>query len=193
MQLQLSRNSTTNTVLSIPDGRPLYHIYTPGPLLRKTSFIYKIPETNVQRYEGVEKMTEVVPNQEEEIARIHWHLLHSSKLIWDEKTLEMKKFLESKGFWGRARIFTGPDGKNYKWNMGWLTSYLELDDASEAPKRVAELHQGNFLKGKKSVLEIDESVLFMQDLIIITFIFVETRRRDREKRRQASMASGGGP
>lgn len=101
MQLQLSRNSTTNTVLSIPDGRPLYHIYTPGPLLRKTSFIYKIPETNTQRYEDVEKMTEVVPNPEEEIARIHWHLLHSSKLIWDGKALEMKKFLESKGFWGR--------------------------------------------------------------------------------------------
>ena len=104
MQLQLSRNSTTNTVLSIPDGgRPLYHIHTPGPILRKTSTIYKIPETNTQRYEEVEngKMTNVAPAPEEEIARIHWHMFHSSKLVWDGKVLEIKKFLESQGFWAR--------------------------------------------------------------------------------------------
>lgn len=62
---------------------------------------------------------------------------------------------------------------------------LELEDGSEPPRKVAELHQG-----KKSVLEIDDSVLVMQDLIVITFIFVKTRRRDREKRRQAA---GGEP
>ena len=70
---------------------------------------------------------------------------------------------------------------------------MELDDGLGQPKKVAELHQGNFLRGRKSVLEIDDSVVFMQDLIVITFIFVETRRRDREKRRQSAMSSGGGP
>ncbi|CAL1703175.1 unnamed protein product [Somion occarium] len=184
MELELSRDSTTNTVLRIPGGRPLYHIHTPS-MFSRTTTIYKIPETNVQRYEDAEKMTDVEPKAEEEMARIYWHTISSSRLIYDGRALEFKTFLKSKGFRG-DRVFIGPDGKNYKWHEGWNGPRLELADGSKPAKTVAKLRQGNFFTGRKAVLEIDPSVDHMRDLVVITFVFIETRRRERELQQAAA-------
>lgn len=101
MQLQLTKDETTRTVLRIPEGRPLYHIHTPGIWSRKTTTIYKIPENNAQRYLDVEAkhMTKVEPLPEEEIARIHWHAIHNTRLIWEGKACDMKDVLKTKSRW----------------------------------------------------------------------------------------------
>lgn len=98
MQLQFTKDSTTKTVLRIPDGRPLYHIDTPGMVTRKTTTIYKLLETSAQRYLNVEakKMTDIEPVSGEETARINWHTIHDTRVIWDGRAYEMKDILKTK-------------------------------------------------------------------------------------------------
>ena len=54
---------------------------------------------------------------------------------------------------------------------------------------LAKLHQGNFLKRRKPVLEIDDSITFILDLVVITFVYAEARRRATVASRNASAAS----
>ena len=95
LQIQFTEHSTTKTILRILDGRPLYHIDTPGLLTRKTTTIYKIPENSVQKYLGAEKMVDVTPDPESEMARIHWHSVHDTRVVWDGRTYDIPDILQS--------------------------------------------------------------------------------------------------
>ena len=99
MQLLLTKDSPTETVLRILDGAPLYHVYSPGFWTKKTTTIYKIPSSDVQRYLDEKKMHDVEPLEDSELARIHWHTFHDSRLIWDGKSFEMKELLRPKSIW----------------------------------------------------------------------------------------------
>jgi len=192
MKLQLTRNDPARTTLVNLDGNvPQFRITTPG-FLRKTSTIYKIsPEAAEEHKEELlrgdddfilKKDTnsdplEVMVSGVEERARIHWHRLTGSRLIYNGRILEIKSFLPKKGFLKRARTFTGPDGLSYRWVWG-VTSYLEVDDETKPAKEIAKFRQGNILKGVKPYLEIHEGGLHMVELIVITWVFVETRRRE---------------
>ena len=103
MQLQLTKDSPTKTVLRILNGPPLYHIHTNKNLLSNgTSRIYKIHPTNVQRYLNAEarggKMVDVEPLPQEEIASIEWHEMSSTKLRRGGRKCNMKDVVKSKGF-----------------------------------------------------------------------------------------------
>ena len=100
LQIQFTEHSTTKTILRILDGRPLYHIDTPGLLTRKTTTIYKIPDSSVQKYLDAKKMVEVEPVPEEEIARIHWHSTQNSRVIWDGRAYDIPDILTSVSKWG---------------------------------------------------------------------------------------------
>ncbi|KAK7677080.1 hypothetical protein QCA50_019978 [Cerrena zonata] len=180
MQLELTRNSTTSTVLRIPDGRAVYHIKTPGLFTRKTTTIYKIPEMKSQRYQDAKKMHDVEPNPEEEIARIHWHNVQNSRLIWEGRAYDVQDILKSKHAWFEKKHFTGPDGKNYRWSISSGTAKVKIDDGSKPAPVVVNTYQGNIFKRKQPALEVDDSVTFMLDLIVITWVYMETKRRDAE-------------
>lgn len=61
-----------------------------------------------------------------------------------------------------------------------LSFQLKLDDGSRDPPVVAKLRQGNVLKRRKPILEVDDSVVPILDLIVLTLVYMETRRRDTE-------------
>lgn len=57
---------------------------------------------------------------------------------------------------------------------------LELDEESSEASCVVKMRQRNVIQGTKSALEIDDTVAHMLDLVIVTWVFVERRRRDQE-------------
>ena len=93
MKLELSKNSSTKTLIQLPDGRTLYHVHTPGLISKKTTTIYKNPEANAQRYQG----SGVKPLPEEELAKIHWHWAHDSRLIFNGKSWKASELLHREG------------------------------------------------------------------------------------------------
>ena len=61
-----------------------------------------------------------------------------------------------------------------------MSYQLTYEDGSDNPPVVAKMHQWTLVRRKKPVLELDDSLEPMLDLIIITLIYMETRRRDAE-------------
>lgn len=112
----------------------------------------------------------------------------------------------------RKRTFTGPDGRHYRWDMHHrdvvvgvqlrilldrVVSFLwqlSLDDTSRTV--IARHHRatlGIIGKRRSACLEIAPEAEHMLDLIILTFIYVEKLRMDKEARERRAAASGGGP
>ncbi|KAJ3805292.1 hypothetical protein F5876DRAFT_52093, partial [Lentinula aff. lateritia] len=79
------------------------------------------------------------------------------------------------------RVFTGPDGKEYKWVLGFYTPELILNDGSNTP--VARFHRRKFIlwNTPPGYLEILPCGVDMIDTILITFIYIEKLRKDKER------------
>ena len=108
-------------------------------------------------------------------------------------------------------MFTGPDGVQYRWAMGAFgmnypkasslpsppvflapNQHMKLVTADEKKTTIAEFHRAHhFTKREKARLEIQPAGMEMLDYIILTFVFAEHKRREREAR--ARSAHGGGP
>ncbi|KAK7677062.1 hypothetical protein QCA50_019960 [Cerrena zonata] len=59
-----------------------------------------------------------------------------------------------------------------------------------SPARVVvKMNQGNIFKRRHPALEVDDSVTFMLDLIVITWVYVETKRRDAQAAASTSSTS----
>jgi hypothetical protein len=83
MELTLSHDSAINTTLDSATGKTLYSISTPSRWPRSTTTVTKCTLDGDGDSEG-----EAV-----EIARIHWHKTHSSRLVYDGKILDIDKFM----------------------------------------------------------------------------------------------------
>ena len=59
---------------------------------------------------------------------------------------------------------------------------LELDNGTDKSTIVARMRQRNVIHGTKPVLEIDFAAVHLLDLLVITWVFVEQRRRDMDNR-----------
>ena len=97
-------------------------------------------------------------------------------------------------------MFTGPDGVQYRWSLGpggmtlpkvrvFFTSPVpstlncgtKLVTTDEKKTVIAEFHRARYFKKKqKARLEVRPAGMHMLDHIILTFVFAETRRRERE-------------
>lgn len=124
--------------------------------------------------------------ESKELARIHWHYFGSSRLIYEGKILELNSFMPYSVLLRSIRRFTGPDGRQYKWNLGFFTSQLELEEVSGSSTVVAKMRQRNVIHGTKPALEIEPDVMPILDLVVVTWVFAEQRRRDIENKYPSS-------
>ena len=105
-------------------------------------------------------------------------------------------------------MFTGPDGVQYRWAMGamgmnypkvclfstspvssTLNRGMKLVTTDEKKTVIAEFHRAHyFTKKRKARLEVQPAGVAMLDYIVLTFVFAENKRRERERRAK----SGGG-
>ena len=99
-------------------------------------------------------------------------------------------------------MFTGPDGVQYRWAMGALGMNLpkvspfsvspasstlnhgvKLVTTDEKQTVIAEFHRAHyFIKKQKARLEVQAAGMDTLDYIILTFVFAEHTRRERETR-----------
>ncbi|OBZ75166.1 hypothetical protein A0H81_04955 [Grifola frondosa] len=180
MELHFSRNFVANTVLSDSDGQLCYRICTPFKWSNKTTVIYRICRgdnvaSKTDNGDGSDEPYGSV-NVEEELAKIHWHVLDSSKLEYGGQIVDISKFMPRNGALGRTRTFKGPDDCSYIWHLGRFKRSL-----ADESKQVARLRRANFFTGRKAVLEVFPAGMHMLDLIVTTFVFVEKIREDRTK------------
>lgn len=150
MNLYLSRDSTWNTVLCDSEGKALYHIHTSNTLTQHTTKIARLSPDAGSKYaaelaEG-KKVGKDWDLGGEELSRIYWHSLKSSRLIHHGAIYELKDFmpwenalhtsvsvslqlrspLTGSYILRRKRTFTAPDGRSYRWVTGTSTCYVSL-------------------------------------------------------------------
>jgi len=97
-------------------------------------------------------------------------------------------------------MFTGPDGVQYRWALGamgmnfpkvslfsaspvssTLNHGMKLVTADEKKIVIADFHHAHhFRKKQKARLEVQPAGMGMLDYIVLTFVFVENKRRERE-------------
>ncbi|KAF9235680.1 hypothetical protein BU15DRAFT_89512 [Melanogaster broomeanus] len=178
MQLTLSSESVRNTVMTNETGQVLYKSFHPFKL-------GKLGTTTIRK---------IRPNTDP-LEQIEWRFYGSSTFRINGQEMQTSDFLPRHGInrttvetdgWTsyRKRTFTGPDGLPYRWDM--LFNVVVV--------KVARYHRGTLgIIGpkKKPCLEVDPDVMHMLDLIILTFVYVEKLRKDKE--RAARGNGGGGP
>ncbi|KAK1229322.1 hypothetical protein PQX77_007611 [Marasmius sp. AFHP31] len=137
------------------------------------------------------------PSIFEYIAQIDWRFFASSKLRFgDGGEVEAKVFYRKDGWgpYGRHRVFTARDGREYKWHLRFRYSELTLNDEAKTPIARFQPKSVKSLFTKQCVpahLEIFPAGEHMADEIFCTFVYIEHLRK--EKERAARPKGGGGP
>jgi len=209
MDLYLSRNSLFSTVLSAVSAgssesfevsvvsstfdaaTPVYHIYTPNTFRRNTTTISHISPCVAQneslkfkskRKRDVKECTRYEEGVDE-IARIYWRMMGPSRIVYKGQIIEVDKFMPVGGFMWWYRTFQGPDGRSYTWRTGDITTHLFVNDG-KTKTEIARFHQPMLgaLSKTKARLEIKPEGMHMVELIVLTWVFVEKRRRDWQRK-----------
>ena len=109
----------------------------------------------------------------------------------------------------RSYMFTGPDGVQYRWALGACgmsypkvsVSFVSLPSqelscvvklvTTDEKTVIAEFHRAHhFRRKEKPRLEVQPAGMDMLDDIILTFVFADSKRRERETRLRAAGAAG---
>ncbi|KAF8801977.1 hypothetical protein BYT27DRAFT_7197424 [Phlegmacium glaucopus] len=168
MDLYLSTNSPWNTTWCNKEGQVIYKSESPmcftlGPRLIT---IKRILPSNVDKEHAMR-------DSFSHLAEIDYSYFLTSRIRYNGIDMDTTEFFRKSGWslFGRNRVFKGPDGKEYEWQAG---------------RRVCKVRDA-----RPASLEISPQGQHMVDLIVVTFIFVEKLRTDRE--RHSRSHGGGGP
>ncbi|KAG2365619.1 hypothetical protein BDR07DRAFT_1398215 [Suillus spraguei] len=176
IRLTLSSERVRNTVITNEQGQVLYKTDTPFKLFgADITTIHRI-KSNVDSYH--------MRDQFEVLGEIEWHQFGSSKFRTGGTEIETNQFIPRKGLLSGKRVFTGPDGRPYRWDLTFNVVILSRNDGSRM--EVARFHRatlGIIGKKRKAMLEVSPEMAHMMDTVIMTFVYVEQLRRDKEKRR----------
>ncbi|KDR82168.1 hypothetical protein GALMADRAFT_90776 [Galerina marginata CBS 339.88] len=131
----------------------------------------------------------------EHLAEIEYHTFRKSRIRYGGRDQTVNEFFRKQGwgFFGRNRVFTGPNGREYLWKLGSSACKLFLNDSSKAP--VAYFHRkkrGILRESRPASLEIFAEGEHMVDLIVVTFVYMEKYRKENEQSTQAGAGAGGG-
>ncbi|KAI0786265.1 hypothetical protein C8Q75DRAFT_288891 [Abortiporus biennis] len=180
--LSLRRLEVDNLVTEDKDEeyKPIYRVSSPSLFkINEPTKIFKVGSTHPG--ESISSGNEV-----EDFARIHWHTLKSTRIIFKGESLELNSWLPRTDRWGSKRKFTGPDGRSYQWTLGPFESSLEVQDPtspSTPSVEVARTHQLTLFPKSRGYLEIKDTFVSeisadLLDLIIATWVYVEKMRID---------------
>ncbi|KAF8888288.1 hypothetical protein BD779DRAFT_463813 [Infundibulicybe gibba] len=176
MQLTLSESTPLNATYINEMGQAIYKVDTPDKF-------FKTPVATIHRIvpNGVQGRTSL-RDQFGHLAQVEWHSLSSSKIRMGGQEIKTKDFFRKVG-WGwtaRNRVFTAPDGKEYKWKIGTSSTSLVANDSTGA--RVAKYRPKNYIINRRPAsLEISPAGEHIMDMILVTFIYMEMIRKDEEK------------
>lgn len=123
------------------------------------------------------------------LAQIDWRVFTSSKFRFGDGLEVMARDFYRKEGWGpygRHRVFTAKDGREYKWLQHSFHSELITNDGNKTVlAKSAQKTFGLIGKGHPGYLEIFPPGEHMVDEIFVTFIYVEKLRKDSEDAAQS--------
>ncbi|KAI6014648.1 hypothetical protein EDC04DRAFT_655381 [Pisolithus marmoratus] len=173
MRLTLSSERVQNTIMTNEEGQVLYKTSTPFRLGTRTTTLYKVvPNTD----------PDDMQDHMEAIGEIEWHLIHPSKMRLHGQEMMSNTFIPRHGLEGRKRTFTGPDDLPYRWDMDFRIVRLSRDDSTR--QELARSHRRSFgIIGSKRdpSLNVDPSLTHILDTVVLTFVYVEKLRMDKEE------------
>ncbi|KAJ8082621.1 hypothetical protein PM082_008476 [Marasmius tenuissimus] len=118
------------------------------------------------------------------LAEIDWRRFTSSKFRFgDGLEVMARNFYRKEGWgpYGRHRVFTAKDGKEYKWLQHSFHSELTTNDENKTTlAKSAQKSFGLIGKAHPGYLEIFPTGEHMIDEIFVTFIYVEKLRKEKE-------------
>jgi len=167
----------SKSVYSNETGQVLYKVETPIKLPPRTSTISRVVPNNMSTD------TEDMRDKFAYLATVKHKAIASSTLRFGGNEVETKEYFRKEGWsaHGRDRIFTGPDGHEYRWLLKSCFSELVANDEKRTP--VAVFHRKNLGiigEARTASLEIFPVGEHIVDMILITFIHIEKKRKDRE-------------
>lgn len=116
----------------------------------------------------------------DEVARIHFKVFTSDKIFFQGKMYTRKEFLP-RGKVKGSYMFTGPDGVQYRWASGISGEHPPRLVTTDEKTVIAEFHQPNYVtKRQKPRLQVHPEGMHMLDHIVLTFVYVEHQRGQRE-------------
>ncbi|KAG1754296.1 hypothetical protein EDB19DRAFT_1902450 [Suillus lakei] len=125
--------------------------------------------------------TTTIRKQREDMAEIEWHSWSSSKLRFRGTEVLTADFIPARGWSRQKYVFTGPDGRPYRWDIQRGVVVLSRNEGNRT--EVARYHRatlGIIGKKRKATLEVSPEVVHMMDTIIMTFIYVEEVRSEED-------------
>ncbi|KDQ53160.1 hypothetical protein JAAARDRAFT_39528 [Jaapia argillacea MUCL 33604] len=189
MKFTLTKDDPKRTTLVDEEGREVYKIATPRKFVRETTTIshrsagHPLSATTTSEPLQGDADSEEHVEGFTEFARIYWHTINPTELMFNGQKTALKEAMVAKGFLYRDRQFQGPNGISYRWKMP-STGHLELYVDDESKTQVATLHgasMGILNKKHPAILEIHPVGEHMVDLIVATFVYVEHIRIERER------------
>ncbi|TFK34267.1 hypothetical protein BDQ12DRAFT_763694 [Crucibulum laeve] len=196
MHLYLSHQEPWNATYTTAEGQVIYKVKTPLRLGTWTATIQRVIPNTELLDSPVGTPSAVEPNFQDrfgQLGQIEFHNIQSSRIRYQGQDVEASVFFRKSGFgwYGRHRIFTAPDGKEYKWKLGMKAPELVMNDGSKTP--IARCHRKKFGILSKAAcpasLEIFPAGKHIADVIVVTFVYIEKLRKDRE---QASVVASSG-
>ncbi|KAI6140338.1 hypothetical protein BKA82DRAFT_4398446 [Pisolithus tinctorius] len=172
MRLVFSTNDYLNTIIRDQRGHQLYSISSPGLFHSKTTITKHGPHNDGGDVIGI----------------ITWHMFRNPK-IWLKATgveVSGNSLLKTKWF-SSSRIFTGPDGKTYRWSLRSTNCTLKEEGSDLELAKYHQRNLGIMSPSHAPYLEVSPSVSHMLDYVVITFIYAEKLSQD--KQRAAASAS----
>ncbi|KAF9528281.1 hypothetical protein CPB83DRAFT_767046 [Crepidotus variabilis] len=184
MHLYLSSHNPWKTNYCNEDGQIIYKAERGGPTFgARRIMISKIaPSKFNPQATSIDEFA--LRDEFEHLGEVEYHLIKNSRIKYGGQDQSISKFFRKSGwaFFGRNRIFTGPDGIEYCWK---LTSRV-----SKTPVAVFHRKRVGFIRGARpGSLEIMSEGENMIDIILVTFLYIEKLRKDKER---ASRSHGGG-
>ncbi|KAF9653260.1 hypothetical protein BDM02DRAFT_3107827 [Thelephora ganbajun] len=174
MRLAFTKNSPLNTTLvDETSGVVMYEIETEKSFMSKTTIIRK-PFTN--------RRGQLVPQTSTEVARILWKTWSSDRIVYYGCDMKRGDFMPKAGMFSNGFVIT-VNGTKYRWSTGFSGQGLpKLVTNNRKKKLIAELHKAHRLfRRSKAYLEIAPAGLTMLDQIVVSFVYVESKRRERKQ------------
>jgi len=169
IRLELSNNSVRNTTAQVDSLGIFYSVFKENGII------------NIQRWDQR-------TNAEILIGQINHRFMRRSLVrIGEAKQWGyIREFLRREdGFiLSPARTFTGSNGMDYRWCLPW--NKLKLCPANGDTKHPLAIYHHNVFSEKSYIEILDRSLLGTLDLVMISFLVMEKRRRDANKRRRSS-------
>ncbi|KAF7318258.1 hypothetical protein HMN09_00334300 [Mycena chlorophos] len=190
MFLTMADLSPINTVFSDESGNAVYKTSTPK--MGGTTFVSAAVRDTASL--GAQSASDAMASPAGEtqfanLASIDFHEYHVMKSVksvivfrGEEKVVSewLRKDGAGIGWYGSHRLFTGSDGREYRWLLKANHTELRTHEPNAAEQLVATFRPRKdilFFKGKQPpTLEIDDAYKAIQDEIVVTFIFLEQLR-----------------